>query len=329
VRQPEVARRLPALALALVLAAPVARDVVSLALSGAFLIEFLTGGSVRMLTAVTPAPVRERLDASADRWRGVALGAPRSLLLVHGYAPAGKNEPRLVRAAALLARAGFDVVVPTLPGLAQGRLRPEDAVPVVRLLASRPGPWAVVSVSIGAAPAFLAAADVSVRDRVRVLLAFGPHGSAFETLRFWLTGRFAFDGVAGYRTHDPALVRAFVDANRELVDDATRAALTAGDTAGVEHALQALSPEVRGLLDRLSPTRAIRDVRARVVLVHGYDDPAVPYTESLRLAAARPARTRLVLLHTVGHVEAAPGPLSRAVRDGIRLLLVFHALRTA
>jgi hypothetical protein len=34
-----------------------------------------------------------------------------------------------------------------------------------------------------------------------------------------------------------------------------------------------------------------------------------------------------VLLAAVGHVEAAPGPLWRAARDGVRLLLVFHALR--
>ena len=326
-RQPEVARRLAALALALVLSAPVARDVASLVLSAAFLAEFLTDGGLPALAAVTPAPARQSLGPSMDRWTGAALGTPPPLLLVHGYAPEGKDDPRLGRAARLLARAGFDVVVPTLPGLTRGRLRPDDAGPVVQALASRPGPWAIVSVSIGAAPAFAGAADPAVSDRVGVLVALGPHASAAETLRFWLTGAFAFDGVSGRVPHDPALVRAFVDANADLVDEPTRAALAAGDTARVERALAALPPAVRGLLERLSPARAIPEVRARVILVHGYADPAVPYTESLRLAAARPARTRVVLLQTVGHVEAAPGSLWRAARDGIRLLLVFHALR--
>jgi dipeptidyl aminopeptidase/acylaminoacyl peptidase len=70
-------------------------------------------------------------------------------------------------------------------------------------------------------------------------------------------------------------------------------------------------------------------VRARVILIHGYADRAVPYTESLRLAAARPARTDVMLLQAVGHVEAAPGSVWRAARDGVRLLLAFHALRYA
>ena len=328
-RQPEVAAPLAALALALVLAAPVARDTVSLVRSAAFLTEFLTNGALPALSAMTPAPVRESLGPSLDRWTGITLGTAPPLLLVHGYAPQGKDDPRLARAARLLARAGFDVMVPTLPGLTRGRLRPDDAGPVVQALATRPGPWAIVSVSIGAAPAFAAAADASVRDRVGVLLALGPHGSAAETVRFWLTGAYDFDGVSGRATHDPALVHAFVDANADLVDEATRAALATGDTARVERALAALPPTVRGLLDRLSPVRAMPDVRARVILVHGYADPAVPYSESLRLAAARPARTRVVLLEAVGHVEAAPGPLWRAARDGFRLLLVFHALRHA
>ena len=326
-RQPEVAGRLAALALALVLAAPVAPPVASLVLSAAFLAEFLTDGALPALSAITPAPGRAALGPSVDRWIGAALGAAPPLVLVHGYAPTGKDDPRLAHAAQLLARAGFDVVVPTLAGLTRGRLRPDDTAPVVQAFAARPGPWAIVSISIGAAPAFAAAADPSVRDHVRVLLALGPHASAAEMLRFWLTGVFQYDGVSGRVAHDPALVRAFLEANADLLDAQTRAALAAGDTARVERALAELPASTRALLERLSPERAMPDVRARVILVHGYVDPAVPYTESLRLAAARPARTQVTLLHTVGHVEAAPHSLWRAGRDGIRLLLVFHALR--
>jgi pimeloyl-ACP methyl ester carboxylesterase len=329
VRQPEVTSRLAALAFALVLAAPVASGAVSLALSAAFLAEFLTDGALPVLDACTPAPVRETLEPSVDRWTGAVLGAAPSLLLVHGYAPEGKDDPRLARAARLLARAGFDVVVPTLPGLTRGRLRPDDAAPVVKALAARPGPWAIVSVSIGAAPAFAAAADASVRDRVRVLLALGPHASAAEAVRFWLTGTFEFGGISGRVAHDPALVRAFLDANADLVDAPTRAALATGDAVAVERALGRLSPSIRTVLEQLSPMRSMPDVRARVILVHGYADRAVPYTESLRLAAARPARTDVVLLHTVGHVEAATGSVWRAAREGLRLLLAFHALRQA
>jgi hypothetical protein len=118
-----------------------------------------------------------------------------------------------------------------------------------------------------------------------------------------------------------------VEANGDLVDAATRAALAAGDAARVERALAGLPPEVRDLLERLSPTRALPDVRARAILVHGYGDPAVPYTESLRLAAARPAGTRVVLLHSVGHVEAAGARPWTTLREVARLWLAVHALR--
>jgi pimeloyl-ACP methyl ester carboxylesterase len=317
VRQPEVARRLVLLALALVLVAPVARTTVSLVLSAAFLVEFLSEGAQPALSTLTPAPDRVR-GATLDRYVGAALGTAPPLVLVHGYAPEGKDEPRLARAARLLARAGFDVRVPTLPGLTRGRLRPDDAAPVVAALDAAPGPWAMVSVSIGAAAAFSAAADPAVRERVGVVLALGPHASAAETIRFWLTV-----GAA----HDPVLVRAFVDANADLVDAPTRAALAAGDAPRVERALAGLAPEVRALLDRLSPERALPGVRARVILVHGYGDPAVPYTESLRLAAARPAGTRVVLLHTVGHVEASGTSPWTAAGELARLWLAVHALR--
>src|SRR5207302_749063 len=83
-----------------------------------------------------------------------------------------------------------------------------DTAPVVAALETRPGPWAMLSVSIGAAPAFAAAADARVRDRVGVLLALGPHASAAETLRFWLTGAFDYGGASGRVPHDPALGRA-------------------------------------------------------------------------------------------------------------------------
>ena len=55
----------------------------------------------------------------------------------------------------------------------------------------------------------------------------------------------------------------------------------------------------------------IGQLRGRLFLVHGKNDPAVPFTESLRLADAARGRvpTRLVLLSAVGHVEPEAAPL--------------------
>jgi pimeloyl-ACP methyl ester carboxylesterase len=327
VRQPEVAGPLAALLLALVLVAPVASGLASLVLVGAFLAEFLSDGTIPVLTALTVDARPVPAPPGSNRYVGAAAGATVPLVLVHGLAPDGKDEPRVVSAARLLARAGFEVTVPTIPGLTRGRLRPDDAAPVIDALASRPGPWAMLSVSIGAAPALSAAADPRVAGRVGVVLALGPFASATETVRFWLTGEFAYDGVRGRVGHDLALVRAFVDANADLVDAPLRAALSAGAPDAVERALAALPAPTRDLLDRLSPERALPSVRARAILVHGYGDPTVPYTESLRLAAARPAGTTVILVHGIGHVERARASAWTLAAEVLRLWMALHSLR--
>ncbi|MGH7393272.1 MAG: alpha/beta hydrolase family protein, partial [Candidatus Rokuibacteriota bacterium] len=84
------------------------------------------------------------------------------------------------------------------------------------------------------------------------------------------------------------------------------------------------------LLDALSPERAAPRIPARLVLVHGRGDRAVPFTESLRLAAARPERTRVVIIDAIGHVEAAgrSGPFG-AWRDLAALWAVMYGLLAA
>jgi pimeloyl-ACP methyl ester carboxylesterase len=326
VRQPEVVARLLSLAAATVLVAPVVRVALDLLFATVFLIEFLSAGHYRPLSALTSPPRRQTLaveGVAVDGWgKG---GVP--LVLVHGYAPEGKDEPRVREAAALLARAGFEVAVPTISGLTRGRLRPDDVRPVIATLAARPAPTAVIAVSVGAGPALLAAADPAVRDRVRVVLSLGGYASALELLRFILTGEYAWDGIRGRVVHDPAIVRQFVEANADLLETPAPEALA--DPARAAAMLQAPPPRVAELLARLSPERVAREIRARLVLVHGVDDRAVPYTESLRMAAARPERTRVVLVHLVEHVEGTrvAAGLTAARELGALVLAVYGLKR--
>lgn len=325
-RQPEVAR-LAALLSALLLVLPVAQAGRAALVAGAFLVEFLSQGRLVPLSTLTSAPARERLavpGAEADRYAPAGLRGGRALVLVHGFAPQGKDDPRVRAAAELLARAGFDVAVPTIPGLTRGRLRAEDVEPVVATLAGRPGPAVVVGVSVGAGPALLAAADARVRDRVSAVVSLGGYASASEALRFWLTGAYEYGGVRGRVRHDPALVRAFVAANADLLGTAERGELEQADPERAVRVLSALSPELQRYLDALSPVRVARDIRARLVLVHGRTDRAVPYTESLRLAAARPERTTLALVGVMDHV--AGGAHWQDARDFLTLWRVVYGL---
>ena len=328
-RQPEVAR-LGGLLFALVLLVPVAHAGRRTLWAGAFLVEFLSQGRLAPLSALTSAPTREPLSvpgAAVDRYvlAGPAGGTP--LVLVHGFTPEGKDDPRLREAAALLARCGFDVAVPTIPGLTHGRLRPDDVAPVVTTLAALGRPSIVLGVSVGAGPALLAAADPRVRERVQAVVSLGGYASAREVLRFWLTGVYAYGGVRGRVAHEPEVVRSFVAANTDLLEPAARAELMTADADRAARFLAALPPALERYLDDLSPLRVVGDMPARLVLIHGRSDRAVPYTETLRLAAARPERTTLVLVGSVEHVEGGGG--WRDGRDFLALWRVMYALLNA
>jgi hypothetical protein len=339
-------------------------------LAGAFVVEFLSDGALRPLSVLGPAAQRRALavpplppppaggtgaapaaDAgraaaarvqgawadseeappvSADRYVGRRIRRGPPLVLVHGVTPDGKNDARAVRAAMQLARAGFEVAVPTVPGLVAGRLRPGDVEPVVRAIAAVTAPdrpAVVLGVSVGAGPALLAAADARVRDRVSTVLSLGGYASAPDLVRFFLTGEHAFGGIRGRVRHDPALVREFVLANADLVDAGTARALVSGDRSAVGAALEALPVEVQALLDALSPVHVVHDIRARIVLVHDRADPAVPYTESLRLAAAHPAGTQVILVDLLDHVEARGLPgAARHAGDLARVWALLYRL---
>jgi pimeloyl-ACP methyl ester carboxylesterase len=289
-------------------------------------------------------------------------GHPRSgpwpgLVLVHGLTPDGKGDARLAWTADRLARAGFAVAVPELPALRAERLRREDAVIVRdtvlglgRHPAVRREPVAVIAVSVGLGPVALALGDRALADRVRVVLALGGYAQARELVRYFTTGAYAFGAIRGQAAVDPALAWAFLARNLDLVPDARDRALVAGavpgapppadagpgaqavlalmrnrDPARVDGLLAALPAETRELLDALSPAPHLGRTRVRLLLVHGRDDPAIPFTESLRLAAAAPGRARLVLVGLIGHVEGQ-APAWRRLADLVRLWSVCYEL---
>src|SRR5258705_27887 len=100
-----------------------------------------------------------------------------------------------------------------------------------------------------------------------------------------------------------------------------------GTVRGPGGSRRAAPPPARGrCLDALSRVGWASAVGARLILVHGRADRAVPYTESLRLAAARPDRTTLVLVGLVEHVEGARGRGWSAARDLLALWWVMYAL---
>ncbi|MCI0546551.1 MAG: hypothetical protein L0027_04640 [Candidatus Rokubacteria bacterium] len=309
------------LVLAALLAAPAVAGASRVALASAFLVEFLSEGRLRPLSSWTSLPDVRRLTAGrpeppapVDLYVRRGLPRPAGLVLVHGITEHGKGDPRLIAAAELLARAGWAVAVPTVRGLTELRLRTEDARAVTAsidlLTTAGYRPVALLAVSLGAAPAVLAAVPGG-RDgaRVSAVLLLGGYASARELLRYTLTGAYAFGPERGRRPTDEASIALFARANPELVDARGRRLVDNRDPAAVDGLLAALSPEAQRLLTELSPETHIGRLAAPLYLIHGVDDPVVPFTESLRLAdVGRDAgrRVRVALAGSVGHVESGP-----------------------
>jgi fermentation-respiration switch protein FrsA (DUF1100 family) len=327
------------LAVAALLALPFFASASTLVLTTSFLVEFLGQGRWQPLSTLTHEPVARALPAAAgarsvpiDLYARSALGRPPGLVLVHGLSVEGKDDPRLREAARLLARAGWVVAVPTIQGLTVLRLRPEDAgavrASVVALRGAGYRRVAVLGISLGAGPALLTAADPSSASGLSAILALGGYASAVELLRYTLTGAYGFGEVTGRAAGvlEPAIAQ-FARANPELLDEAGRRLVDNRDPAAMDERIRALPPSTRDLLDALSPGPRIGSLRAPLFLIHGRQDPAVPFTESLRLdaaaqAAGRPVRTAIV--GAVGHVEAGAGA---GLADLLRLWATFYAFR--
>lgn len=316
------------------LVAPVALGGAGLLAGAAFLLEFVSEGRLAVLTAVSVRPRRAAMPEAGpavDRYRAPGLRPAVPAVLVHGVAPQGKDDRRARQAAELLARAGFDVAVPSIPGLMRGRLRLDDVRPVVdtaaALARARRRPVTLIGVSVGAGPALLAAADPGLRASVAAVVSLGGYASAHELLRFFLTGDYAWGELRGHVEHDPEVVRHFVSANADLLDEGTRAAFLSLDRTRVAALLAAPPPALDRLLTALSPERVAADIPARLVLIHGRADRAVPYTETLRLAAARPTGTRVILVGLLDHVERPGGRLRLAdVTDLLALWMAVYSL---
>lgn len=311
--------------------------------------------------SVRPFPLRVGGQmVPADLYEGRALRASPPLILVHGLSPEGKNHPQLQAAARLMARRGRSVLVPTLPGLTRLRLRPEEAEPIVQAIEAmaRQGHTRVtlLGVSVGAGPALFAAADSRVAGSVRATLTLGGYASAVELLRFFLTGAYRYGDVRGRVPPFPEGARLFLRENLDLLkspedrrlldrwlqrpDSPPPSGLSPAGTAVVrlvenrdperiEPLVRALPAELQSLIDALSPERVTGRLKGRLFLVHGRNDPAVPFTESLRLADAGRGSvpTRLVILGAVAHVE--PDHLSPGWREMTWELLQLWALTHA
>ena len=133
-----------------------------------------------------------------------------ALFFVNGVVTEGRELSEVRRVAEGLARAGYLVVVPDLPGLRRGEIRPQtvhETLEVARGISERPdarnGGVGLVGVSTGATLALLAAEDGELAQRISVVAGVAPYTDVRTVLCTATTGH--------YRGEDGELVPYEVD----------------------------------------------------------------------------------------------------------------------
>ncbi len=203
---------------------------------------------VETVVAGNPASVFEPGGSSGDH---------PALLFVNGVVREGREMPEVRRLAEGLARAGYLVVVPDLPGLTEDEITPRSAsetAEAARAVADRPdargGKVGLIGASTGAAMALLAAQDPALEGRLTVVAGTSPYSNIRTVVNLATTGHY-HDGasLAPYDT-DPLL--SYVAA-RSLI-----AALPPGEDR------EALRAEMASVdRENLDPLATFRDVDAR------------------------------------------------------------------
>mgnify|MGYP005841837177 CR=1 FL=1 len=182
-------------------------------LSLAVLNDLVRPGKGNLLERFTDEPRVERVrfpgggrEMEADLYRPGHGKRHAGVILVHGVNEEGKNDPRMVWAARIFARAGFATLVPDFSGFKSQRLRISDVDEIVDsfLYLSRQGSMVfpekigLVGFSYGAGPTLIAAADPRINGSVRFTVSFGGYYDMENLIKFITTGYYDFKGNRYY-----------------------------------------------------------------------------------------------------------------------------------
>jgi fermentation-respiration switch protein FrsA (DUF1100 family) len=194
------------------------------------------------------------------------------------------------------------------------------------------------SVSVGIA--FLAALEPDIREEVSFILSVGGYHDLTRSLDYSVTGHFYLNGELLQQTPNEFGKWLFVMSNLDTLDEPSdRIALRGialrrmiSPAADISDLAAALGEDGRRVLNYVTETdpdriearrnelpaaltreiealdlsnKALHTISARVMLIHGYNDTIIPYTESLALSRRfSPDQVELFLVHGLDHVDS-------------------------
>ncbi len=202
----------------------------------------------------------------------------------------------------------------------------------------------IAAISYAAGPAIMAALRPDIRDRIAFVATIGGYYDVVSVVTFFTTGMHRVESSGPWRHLEPNAYGKWIfvlsNADRmemardrvalramarrrmrdpkagigDLVDDlsgdgrAVHALLVNRDPVLVPGLIAALPGGVRADLAALDlKTKPLDQLAARLLLVHGRDDTIIPFSESVRLAAAvGPGRAAVFLPDSLQHAELGP-----------------------
>lgn len=209
------------------------------------------------------------------------------------------------------------------------------------------GRTGIFAFSYAAGPAVLAAIDPEIQDNVDFIFAVGGYHDLNRVLVFFTTGHFSDEGQDRHLTPNAYGKWVFVLSNLErlsnvndrerfkemferkkenleapLSDLASELSaegralyrfITNKDPGQAEMLMTKLPEGIRDDIVALDlANKDLKQLSSKLILVHGYDDPIIPYTESKALAQALPkGQAQLYLVDGLAHVDLEPGIIGK------------------
>jgi dienelactone hydrolase len=293
-----------------------------------FILELFSPSQNSRLHLLTRPPIQEEIsipylfDRVEAYYFHPSEGGPYgAFIFALGY-PSNIKDPQVVRLADSLARLGYVVLVPQLPGLRAGELTVKDVeilVSAFEWLSLQPevDPERIGfgGFCVGSSLALLAAEDPRINQRVALVNVFGgyydlmsllrataahsahyrgqeyPWDPAQPTLTLFAQNLLGLlekpaDRIALSGRLQEEAVSGTTSNSSDSFPDLVHSLLTTTEPEQVEALLAELPPDALDHIARLSPGSGILNLKAKVFIMHDIHDPYVPVTESYRLAEA-------------------------------------------
>jgi pimeloyl-ACP methyl ester carboxylesterase len=249
-----------------------------------------------------------------------------SLVFASGATPEGRTHPTVLRLGTALARAGYMVYIPELPGVADGVLTPATLDAAIGSTAeiadaqqSSRGRVGLVGVSVGGTLALLVAAEPQLAPRISIVSCIAPFTDLKRVILLATTGMYR-DDTGELRPYPvPAELAAGVVRSIEEIGAAdaraTRELLANRDPSRFDDLYDALPATVHESVETLSPRHVAERILAPVEIATAPRDRYFPVDEPLAIATS--PRVRVTVTPTLAH--AVPRLSGRNVVGAVQL----------